>query len=112
VEPVTVVKTRTSTEWMKAAQTLHDSPTSRAQPAAELGQHTYLSNGLLEVNPDGPHPIFELMERAEKAWAAKVNGASRTLEAAVLEYERRYSRPPPLGFDHWQAIVYFHLIGH
>ena len=58
-------------------------------------------NGLVIVNPDGPHPIYELIRRAEARWVAKQHRSSKTLKQAVEEYERRYNRLPPKGFDHW-----------
>ncbi len=66
-----------------------------------LEAHHWGSDGLLTVNPKGPHPIFQLITRAETAWAEKHNRASKTLQEAVVEYERRYRRPPPLGFGAW-----------
>lgn len=66
-----------------------------------LPAHAFRPDGLLVTNPDGAHPIYELVARAEKAWAEKHRRASRTLDEAVEEYERRYRRPPPLGFNHW-----------
>ncbi|KAL1749086.1 glycosyltransferase family 90 protein [Schizophyllum fasciatum] len=66
-----------------------------------LGTHKYLPNGLLHVNPDGPHPIYELISRADAAWESKLARASTTLEQAVREYRRRYHRLPPKGFDAW-----------
>jgi hypothetical protein len=73
--------------------------------AAKPRAHEYLSNGLLVTNPDGPHPIFELIERAQAAWRKKLDSASKTLAGAVKEYKRRYHRPPPLGFDAWWFYV-------
>ena len=49
----------------------------------------------------GPHPIYELMARAEKRWNGKLSKASKSLKEAVAEYRRRYERPPPKGFDLW-----------
>lgn len=72
-----------------------------------LEKHRYRSDGLLEVNPNGGHPIFELIERAEAKWDEKVGKASKTLEEAVKEYKRRYKRDPPLGFDAW-CVRRFH----
>lgn len=69
-------------------------------------KHTYHSNGLLEVNPHGRHPIYDLIERAEKEWDEKIRRQSTTLEDAVLEYKRRYARLPPPGFDHWYALPF------
>lgn len=66
-----------------------------------LGKHNFRSDGLLEVNEKGAHPIYELISRAEAEWAAKHERASKTLEEAVFEYRRRYKRAPPKGFDLW-----------
>lgn len=84
----------------------YDIPISKTEheqinPAKVPGRHIYLSNGLLQVNEDGPHPIYELMKQAEKDWKGKLERASTTLEQAVREYRRRYHRYPPKGFDIW-----------
>ncbi|KAG6907688.1 hypothetical protein DXG01_007791 [Tephrocybe rancida] len=63
--------------------------------------HVYSPNGLLQVNPDGIHPILALIRSAEDEWDRKLDRASRTLEEAVKEYKRRYRRDPPVGFDDW-----------
>ena len=68
-----------------------------------LGRHKFRSDGLLEVNQDGAHPIYELISRAEEEWEAKLERASKTLDEAVAEYRRRYGRAPPKGFDIWYA---------
>lgn len=70
-----------------------------------LGDHYYGEDGLLVVNPNGRHPILELMERAEEAWSKKLGRASKTLPEAVAEYKRRYHRPPPIHFDKWWDYV-------
>ncbi|KAI6038342.1 glycosyl transferase family 90-domain-containing protein [Pisolithus marmoratus] len=75
-----------------------------------LQEHTYTSDGLLTVNPNGPHPIFELMQNAEAEWDRKLARASTTLAEAVAEYRRRYSRAPPLGFDKWWEFVVEHNV--
>ncbi|KAJ7178854.1 glycosyl transferase family 90-domain-containing protein [Mycena crocata] len=80
------------------------------QTRPPLGQHVWRFDGLLEVNPLGAHPIFELVERAESAWAAKLAAASTTLRQAVAEYTRRYARPPPRGFDLWWAYSSTHAV--
>ncbi|KAJ3886481.1 glycosyl transferase family 90-domain-containing protein [Lentinula edodes] len=72
------------------------------------GRHTYRSDGLLEVNPKGPHPIFELVNNAEKAWNEKLRKASTSLDEAIGEYRRRYRRNPPKGFDKWWEYVQKH----
>jgi len=52
------------------------------------------SDELLEVNPNGRHPVYELIEHAKAKWDKKLN-------EAVAEYERRYHRAPPKGFNKW-----------
>ena len=66
-----------------------------------LKKHRYRHDGLLEVNEEGPHPIYELTTRAEATWEQKLKAASKSLPEAVKEYRRRYVRAPPLGFDLW-----------
>jgi hypothetical protein len=76
-----------------------DSPPTRSLPV--LGKHRYRPDGLLEVNENGSHPIYELITRAEKEWEEKLSRASTTFRQAVREYRRRYNRLPPKGFDLW-----------
>lgn len=73
----------------------------RPRTQAPLAKHRYRADGLVETNLDGPHPIYELISRAEQDWEAKLERASKTLDEAVAEYKRRYSRKPPRGFDLW-----------
>ncbi|KAJ7088684.1 glycosyl transferase family 90-domain-containing protein [Mycena epipterygia] len=70
-----------------------------------VGEHTFKNDGLLEFNPEGNHPIFELIRRAEAAWNDKLTLASTTFTQAVAEYRRRYKRDPPKGFDAWWNYV-------
>ncbi|KAJ3975638.1 glycosyl transferase family 90-domain-containing protein [Lentinula raphanica] len=72
------------------------------------GQHIFQQDGLVEVNPRGAHPIFELMNRAEEAWGEKLRKASTSLDEAIGEYRRRYRRNPPKGFDKWWDYVQKH----
>ncbi|KAG8919514.1 hypothetical protein FRC00_011243, partial [Tulasnella sp. 408] len=51
------------------------------------------------------HPLLDLIEEADKKWEATVKRQSKTLEEAVREYERRYNRPPPKGFDDWYRFA-------
>jgi hypothetical protein len=76
----------------------------KPKPPPPLAKHKYRADGLLEVDVDGPHPIYELIADAEKKWKEKVNRQSQTLEAAVEEYQRRYKRAPPKGFELWCAL--------
>lgn len=45
------------------------------------------------------------MEEAEEAYRAKLSGQSKTLEAAVQQYKKRYQQDPPHGFDEWWAFA-------
>lgn len=69
-----------------------------------LPRHKYLENGLLQVNPKGQHPIYELLAKGKEVWEGKLNRASTTLGQAVDEYRRRYGRAPPKGFDKWSVL--------
>jgi hypothetical protein len=71
------------------------------QDSFDPKSHIYHSNGLIQADPSGSHPIFELFRRAEHGWAKKLRSASTTLDQAVREYRRRYNRDPPKGFDDW-----------
>lgn len=70
---------------------------------ATNGYYVLPSDAGADSSPPRRHPIFELMEKAEAEWDAKVARQSRTLADAVVEYRRRYRRPPPRGFDKWWA---------
>jgi hypothetical protein len=103
-----VTITRMRTAWAETTRTVM----TGSEPTAHSGdhhdplqQHHYRSDGLLEVNPEGSHPIFELIENAEAEWEAKLASSSKTLTQAVAEYQRRYKRLPPLGFDDWFVTV-------
>lgn len=74
---------------------------TRGEVKKSFGRHGWRPDGLLEVNPHGRHPIYDLVEKAKKKWNVKVARQSKTLRDAVWEYKRRYQRDPPLGFDHW-----------
>jgi hypothetical protein len=84
-------------------------PESMSPPRVEItAEHIFMDDGLLEVNPGGIHPIYELIRRAEDGWRAKIGRASTTFPQAVAEYRRRYKRDPPKGFDDW--CVYSSLL--
>jgi hypothetical protein len=114
----TVTMTRTIYPHTCAKQQEHEtltlfiSPTS-CQPMEPTSipavpkHHKYRPDGLLEVNPNSAHPIFELIERSEGLWSEKLRRASKSLDEAVAEYHRRYNRPPPIGFDSWCAPACF-----
>lgn len=76
-------------------------PPQPVQHRSAFPQHEFRRDGLLGVNPEGRHPIFDLVERAEREWERKLSKASKSLDEAVAEYRRRYGRKPPKGFDQW-----------
>ncbi|KAJ4483916.1 hypothetical protein J3R30DRAFT_3284166 [Lentinula aciculospora] len=47
------------------------------------------------------HPITRLMSVAENRFRTKLESQSKSLEAAVAEYRRRFCMSPPKGFDKW-----------
>ncbi|KAG8896928.1 F-actin-capping protein subunit alpha [Tulasnella sp. 403] len=51
------------------------------------------------------HPIHELVKKAENRWEALRRRQSRSLCEAVHEYQRRYGRLPPKGFDTWYDMA-------
>ncbi|KAK4689532.1 hypothetical protein P7C73_g565, partial [Tremellales sp. Uapishka_1] len=63
-----------------------------------------MSSGALPAGQIPEHPIYELMEQAEERWTALLASQSKTLEAAVANYRKRYQMAPPLGFDKWFAF--------
>lgn len=63
--------------------------------------HDYHDDGLLEVSPTASHPLHDIITEAENKWHVKQNIASRNLREAYYEYQRRYGRLPPKGFDKW-----------
>ncbi|KAJ7171166.1 hypothetical protein C8R46DRAFT_1087853 [Mycena filopes] len=117
--------TETATVWATrtVTRTVLPLPTEKPKPMAkpswlkkdaaknkEQGQHIYHPNGLLYVDPDGAHPIPDLIARAEAQWARKLAGASTSLRQAAEEYTRRYARLPPKGFDLWWGYASAHAV--
>ncbi|KAG6889563.1 hypothetical protein C0995_016690, partial [Termitomyces sp. Mi166 len=107
IPPQPPVVTEVRTKWVEMErrpiallQGVNDDEHSRQLLGhSSLEKHKYRSDGLVEVNPNGAHPIFELIRDAEAAWDAKLKRSSKTLAEAVAEYKRRYKRLPPRGFD-------------
>lgn len=85
-------------------------PSPPYPPPSKPNLHSYRQDGLLEVNPKGKHPIYELIERAEIQWKRKIQKQSKTFEDAVKEYKRRYKRRPPKGFDLWWDYADYYSI--
>ncbi|KAG8879680.1 F-actin-capping protein subunit alpha [Tulasnella sp. 331] len=51
------------------------------------------------------HPMYHLIADAERKWHDLVERQSKSLEAAVAEYQRRHRHLPPKGFDKWYAFA-------
>jgi hypothetical protein len=59
----------------------------------------------LELTNTRLHPIDQLTRDAEASWSNTLSSQSKSLEAAVTEYKRRYGIPPPPNFDKWYAFA-------
>lgn len=75
--------------------------------AAAQHKHVFSSTGHMVVSKDesAPHPIPLLLALGERRWEELLARQSRTLAEATMEYERRYGRVPPKGFDLWWAFA-------
>ena len=62
---------------------------------------TFLRAKAQAPRPPIHHPIPKLMADARATFDTMLSRQSKTLDQAVAEYERRYSRKPPKGFDEW-----------
>ncbi|PHH79121.1 hypothetical protein CDD80_5587 [Ophiocordyceps camponoti-rufipedis] len=51
------------------------------------------------------HPIWYLLDSARRDFDEVRRRQSKTLDAAVAEYRRRYGLPPPPHFDRWFAFA-------
>ena len=56
------------------------------------------------------HPIPQLMAEAEENFKQMLSRQSTTLKKAVVEYQRRYGRNPPKGFDQWWDFTRKHNV--
>lgn len=88
-----------------------EAPLPEPKPSPEIPsgpkppQHTFRKDGYVEVNLATRHPMHDLIERSQERWKAKLERQSKTLAEAVKEYEKRYNRSPPPGFDKWYALI-------
>ncbi|KAK3674625.1 hypothetical protein LTR78_005347 [Recurvomyces mirabilis] len=57
--------------------------------------------GPLRYSNSHVHPVDQLVRDAEASFMSTLQRQSQTLEAAVVEYKRRYALPPPPNFDKW-----------
>jgi hypothetical protein len=75
-----------------------------------LMDFTFLLFQRILIEEGKPHPIPILIQRAKKRWADLKARQSKTFAEAVAEYERRYGRRPPRGFDRWYAFAKAHNV--
>ncbi|KAF2717043.1 glycosyltransferase family 90 protein [Polychaeton citri CBS 116435] len=59
----------------------------------------------LRITNNKVHPVDQLAQRAQTEWAKTLQGQSQTLEAAVLEYRKRYGMHPPPNFNKWYEFA-------
>jgi hypothetical protein len=106
LRPSTTRHKRPNIPVLQRARAYADVPVPPKKPKkqrtpAQPADHVYRTDGLLDVNPKGKHPIIELIDRSETQWKRKLERQSKTLKQAVDEYRRRYKRSPPKGFEIW-----------
>ncbi|KAF8610284.1 hypothetical protein BDV93DRAFT_550119 [Ceratobasidium sp. AG-I] len=70
-------------------------------PIPDIPKHQLVEGGRLKVVLGGTHPLYDLIADAEAKWNDMSESQSTTLDAAVEEYQRRYGRRPPRGFEKW-----------
>ena len=68
-----------------------------------LGTDTDMYFGLGSRGPTSgqKHPIELLVENARKRYTQMVDSQPKSLEEAIVNYQKRYKRVPPPGFDDW-----------
>ena len=64
--------------------------------------------GKIGTRKQSQHPIEILIQRSTDEFHAMLERQSSTLDAAIANYQRRYRRAPPSGFDRWFAYAKSH----
>ena len=70
-------------------------------PLETAGSALFKHNRLVGSTSSKQHPIELFIKTASAKYAGMPNRKSKTLEEAVIEYKRRYSREPPPNFENW-----------
>ena len=85
-------------------------PANISQLADIPHSHVFSPTGHLVISdePGQPHPIPVLVAKGEAQWRTLRARQSKNLGEAVEEYQRRYGRKPPRGFDIWWRAVEEH----
>jgi hypothetical protein len=73
------------------------------QPQSQWGDAPSVKGGPKpkDVSGTGSHPIWYLINDAQREFDDLKKRQSTTLAEAVKEYRRRYQMPPPPNFDKW-----------
>ena len=66
---------------------------------------TYLSLASLSSHSPQKHPIEVLVEQARRTATDMVERQSRSLQQAIANYQKRYHREPPPGFEDWYRVA-------
>ncbi|CAH7676894.1 family 90 glycosyltransferase [Phakopsora pachyrhizi] len=116
LEETIISKTNSLNNDQQQPDTSPQNTSSSTKPNSplEFPDDRFNPNGLYYLNhqPNGggddhqphsyrPHPIQSLIEHSETVWNQKLQRSSKTLEECVKEYQRRYHRQPPFGFERW-----------
>ncbi|CAM1505329.1 Fc.00g109660.m01.CDS01 [Cosmosporella sp. VM-42] len=100
--PVPVPEPQQSSESSSSSSSSSLSPSS-AKPSSTWEDAPVVAGGPKpkEVSGSGSHPIWYLINDAEREFKNTKDRQSKTLEEAVKEYRSRYGMPPPPNFDKW-----------
>ncbi|QIW96056.1 hypothetical protein AMS68_001574 [Peltaster fructicola] len=79
----------------------HLRPGSSSTVGGHLGYSQQRSSAPVQLTDNTIHPIAQLANSAQAEWSKTLNQQSKTLDAAVAEYRRRYKMSPPPNFDKW-----------
>ncbi|KAG0648289.1 Beta-1, partial [Hyphodiscus hymeniophilus] len=71
-------------------------PPQTSEPDSSISEPYHTGTG---------HPIWQLIKDAEQDFEKQLEGQSKTLKEAVVEYQRRYGIPPPPNFDKWYEFA-------
>ncbi|KAF8598009.1 hypothetical protein BDV93DRAFT_547604 [Ceratobasidium sp. AG-I] len=74
-------------------------------PVPKLPQHHTIEGGRIAVTIGGRHPLHGLIADAEAKWNDMTESQSNTFDEAIEEYQRRYGRRPPHGFEKWYKFA-------
>ncbi|SCV72268.1 BQ2448_4962 [Microbotryum intermedium] len=85
-------------------------PKAKSTLSSEIELPPARKDGRLLLKEGEVHPIPAMMARAKKQWKELKGRQSKTFKEAVADYEKRYKRKPPKGFDKWYAFAKAHKV--